>query len=74
MKHLLQEREIYYEAHHKGLNEGLIEGRNEGLIRGRAEAHSEMLNAIVDLMHSNIISPEQFEAIKAAAFNTQQIK
>ena len=48
--------------------------RAEARNKGRNEAHSEMLNAIVDLMRSNIISPEQFEAIKAATLNTQQIK
>ena len=54
--------------------EGLAEGIQQGRAEGRAETHSEMLNDLIELMRTNIISPEQFDAIKAAALNTQQIK
>ena len=36
----------------------------------RTEAHTEMLNALNELMRSNIISPEQVNAIKAAALKS----
>lgn len=44
--------------------------RAEGRAEGRTEAHTEMLNALNELMRSNIISPEQVNAIKAAALKS----
>ena len=58
MRNMLYERELR------------AEGRIEGRAEGRTEARSEMLNALNELMRSNIISPEQVNAIKAAALKS----
>ena len=58
MRNMLYKREL------------LAEGRIEGRAEGREEAHTEMLNALNELMRSNIITPEQVNAIKAAALKS----
>ena len=37
---------------------------------GCAEARAEIMNALLELMRANIISPEQLNAIKAAMLNS----
>ncbi len=79
MRNMLYEREIRAEGFQQGREEGRIEGRTEGLQQGRTEGlqqgraegfqqgRNETMNNILELMRIHGFSPEEINAVKAAA-------